>query len=110
MRANNNLQNVQFDWDAPAKVVKLDIDQNKARVLGISSQELSAFLSTSLNGFSVTFSREHDKLVEVLLRGADENRVRLSLLANLSVPTSSGKPVALSQIATLSCGFEEGII
>ncbi|MEI6300331.1 MAG: efflux RND transporter permease subunit, partial [Betaproteobacteria bacterium] len=110
MRANSNLQNVQFDWDAPAKVVKLDIDQAKARVLGISSQELAGFLSTSLNGFSVTYFRERDKLVEVLLRGADEERARLSLLANLSVPTPSGKPVALSQIATISYGFEEGII
>ncbi len=110
MRANSNLQNVQFDWDAPAKVVKLDIDQAKARVLGISSQELAGFLSTSLNGFSVTYFRERDKLVEVLLRGADEERARLSMLANLSVPTPSGKPVALSQIATISYGFEEGII
>ena len=110
MRANRNLQNVQYDWDAPAKVVKLNIDQNKARVLGISAQELASFLSTSLNGYSVTFFRERDKLVEVLLRGADEERVRLSLLANLSVPTPSGKPVALSQIAAISYGFEEGII
>ncbi|MCX7152921.1 MAG: efflux RND transporter permease subunit, partial [Proteobacteria bacterium] len=60
--------------------------------------------------FSVTYFRERDKLVEVLLRGADEERARLSMLANLSVPTPSGKPVALSQIATISYGFEEGII
>ena len=56
--------NVQFDWDEPSKVIKLDIDQNKARLLGISSQELSGFINTSLKGYSVTYFRERDKLVE----------------------------------------------
>ncbi len=110
MRANANLQNVQYDWDEPSKVIKLDIDQGKARVLGISSQDLSTFINTSLKGFSVTTFRERDKLVEVLLRGAEQERARLSLLGNLSVPTPSGKPVPLAQIATISYGFEEGII
>jgi multidrug efflux pump len=110
MRANPNLQNVQFDWDEPSKVIKLDIDQNKARLVGISSQELSAFINTSLKGFSVTYFRERDNLVEVLLRGAGEERAKLAMLGNLSVPTPSGKAVPLSQIATITYGFEEGII
>ncbi|MBI3149618.1 MAG: efflux RND transporter permease subunit [Betaproteobacteria bacterium] len=110
MRANPHLSNVQFDWDEASKVIRVEIDQNKARVLGLSSQELSAFLNNSLSGFSVTYYRERDKLVEVLLRGAKDERVQLSLLRDLAVPTRSGKSVPLSQFGRISYDFEPGII
>ena len=110
MRANPNTANVQFDWDELAKTIKLDIDQDKARLLGITSQELSIFLNSSLNGAQATFFRERDKLVEVLIRGPDNERARLSLLESLSVPTRSGRTVPLSQIAKVRYEFEEGII
>ncbi len=110
LRKNPNTANVQFDWDEMAKVVKLDIDQDKARLLGISSQELAAFLNSSLNGTQATFFRERDKLVEVLIRGPDNERARLSLLESLSVPTRSGKAVPLTQIANVKYEFEEGVI
>ena len=110
MRANPNTANVQFDWDELSKVIKLDIDQDKARLLGISSQELATFVNSSLNGAQATFYRERDKLIEVLIRGPDNERARLSLLENLSVPTRSGHSVPLTQIAKIRYEFEEGII
>ncbi len=110
LRNNPNTANVQFDWDEMAKVIKLDIDQDKARLLGISSQELATFLNSSLNGTQATFFRERDKLVEVLIRGPDNERARLSLLESLSVPTRSGKAVPLTQIANVKYEFEEGVI
>ena len=75
MRANPHVANVHFDWEEKSKVIKVDIDQEKARLLGLSSQDLSAFLNTSLNGLTVTYYRERDKQVEVLLRG-DGGRAR----------------------------------
>jgi multidrug efflux pump len=110
MRANRHLSNVQFDWEEKSKVIKIDIDQEKVRLLGLSSQDLSAFLNTSLNGLTVTHYRERDKQIEVLLRGTADERARLSLLADLAVPTRSGKSVPLAQVATISYGFEDGII
>ena len=110
LRSNPDTANVQFDWDEMAKVIKLDIDQDKARLLGISSQELASFLNSSLNGTQATFFRERDKLVEVLIRGPDNERARLSLLESLSVPTRSGKAVPLTQIANVKYEFEEGVI
>ncbi len=110
MRDNNHLQNVQMDWDELSKVIRIKIDQNKARVLGLSSQELSTLLNTSLNGIAVTTFREHDKSIDVLLRGAPEERVNLSYLRDLAVPTRSGKSVPLAQLAELEYGFEEGVI
>ena len=121
MRGNPHVSNVHFDWEEKSKVIKVDIDQDKARLLGLSSQDLSAFLNTSLNGFTVTHYRERDKQVEVLLRGSGDERARLSLVADLAVPTRSGaadakgsavspRSVPLAQIATISYGFEDGVI
>jgi multidrug efflux pump len=110
LRKNPNLSSVQFDWDERSKVVRLDIDQAKARALGVSSQDLSTFLNTSLNGLVATSYRENDKLIEVVLRGDQQERARLELMENLAVPTRSGKPVPLAQIARLDYGFEEGVI
>ena len=110
LRANPSTSNVQFDWDERAKVIKLEIDQDKARLLGISTQELSIFVNTALNGVQATTFRERDKQIEILIRGPDNERARISLLESLSVPTRSGRAVPLSQIATIRYEFEEGII
>ncbi len=107
MRLNPYLSNVQFDWDEPSKIVRLDIDQEKARALGLSTLDL---LHNSLNGFSVTHYREGDQQIEVLLRSAKDERANLSMLADMAVPTRVGKSVPLGQIARISYGFEEGII
>ncbi|MEO8804059.1 MAG: efflux RND transporter permease subunit [Rudaea sp.] len=110
VRENPHVANVNPDWQEPSKVVRLNIDQQRARVLGVSSQDLANFLQSSLSGVPVTYYRERDQLIQVLLRGPSEERARLSMLANLAVPTATGKAVPLSQIADISYGFEDGII
>lgn len=110
MRANPHLSNVQYDWEERSKSIRLQIDQDKARLLGVSSQDLSLLLSTSLNGLAVTQYREKDRLVDVLIRATAEQRARLSSLPDLAVPTRSGKSVPLSQIAKIEYEFEDGII
>ena len=110
MRTNSGLANVQFDWDERSKVIKLEVDQDKARLLGVSSQELAAFLNTSLNGVQATFYRERDKLIEVLIRGPADERAKLHLLESLAVPTRTGKAVTLTQIAKVRYEFEDGVI
>jgi multidrug efflux pump len=86
------------------------IDQNKARVLGISSQELATFLNNSLSGFSVTYYRERDKQVEVVLRGAADERARMSFLKDLAIPTKGGRAVPITQIADIRYELEDGIV
>jgi multidrug efflux pump len=110
MRKNPHLTNVQLDWNEQSKAISIDIDQEKARALGVSSQDLSQLLNNSLNGFNVTSFRERDKLIEILVRGAPEERIHLSQIENLSVPTRAGKSVPLAQIAKVSYGFERGIV
>ncbi|XQE66189.1 efflux RND transporter permease subunit [Pseudomonas sp. P3C3] len=110
VRENSHVANVHLNWEEPSKVVYLNIDQERARALGVSSADLSSFLQSSLTGSSVSLFREDNELIEILLRGTVRERQALELLPSLAVPTSSGKSVALSQIATLEYGFEEGVI
>lgn len=110
MRENPHVVNVHLDWEEPSKAVFLDIDQERARALGVSTADISQFLQSSLTGSTVSFYREDDELIEILLRGDERERHDLSQLPSLSMQTSSGRSVALSQVATLEYGFEEGII
>lgn len=110
VRANPNVDNVNLDWDEPSKVVRLTLDQDRARALGVNSAQLAQFLRGSLSGTTVSTFREGNELIEILLRGPDDERARLSLLSSLSVPTDSGRSVPLSQLATLDYGMEDGIV
>lgn len=110
VRENPHVVNVHLDWEEPSKVVYLNVDQDRARALGVSTANLSKFLQSSLTGSSVSQYREDNELIEILLRGTVHERTELSLLPSLAVPTDNGRSVALSQIATLEYGFEEGII
>ncbi len=110
VRANPNTRNVNLDWEEPSKVIRLIIDQDRARVLGVTSEDVATFLQSSLNGVPIATYRERDQLIGVLLRGPAAERAQLSLLQSLAMPTAFGKSVQLGHIATIEYGFEEGII
>ncbi|MGV6395810.1 efflux RND transporter permease subunit [Pseudomonas caspiana] len=110
VQENPHVSNVHLDWEEPSKVVFLNLDQDRARALGVTTSELSRFLQRSLTGSSVSQYREDDELIEILLRGTPDERQQLGALASLAIPTENGTSVALSQVATLEYGFEEGVI
>lgn len=110
VRANPHARNVNLDWDEPSKVVRLAIDQDRARALGVSSAQIATFLRGSLSGTPVSTYREGNELIEILLRGPEQERTRLELLGSLAVPTASGRSVPLAQVADIEYGFEHGIL
>ena len=110
MRQNPNTHDVHLDWNEKTKAVRLEVDQDKARSLGISSQQLSSTLNTLLRGIVITEYREKDELIEVIGRAVAEERGNLANLDNLNIYLNDGKFVPLSQICTAKYGFEEGII
>jgi multidrug efflux pump len=110
MRRNPHALNVNLDWNERTKVIKLNIDQNKARAIGINSQDLSAVLNAILVGYDITEYRERDKLIKVVARAPANERVDVADLGDITVPTSSGKYIPLAQIAKPSYEFEDGII
>ncbi len=110
LREHGALSNVHLDWEEPSKVVRLKIDQDKARLLGVSSSDVARLLATSLQGTTVTQYREGNETLAVVLRGARSERVQLGQLPNLAVPVAGGRSVPLAQIATAEYGFEDGVI
>ncbi|MCV9920911.1 efflux RND transporter permease subunit [Pseudomonas sp. BT-42-2] len=110
VRENPHVVNVHLDWEEPSKAVFLEIDQDRARALGVSTSHLASFLQSSLTGSTVSQYREDNELIEILLRGTQQERSDLANLGSLALPTENGQSVALSQVATLEYGFEEGII
>ncbi|WP_222911253.1 MULTISPECIES: efflux RND transporter permease subunit [Pseudomonadaceae] len=110
VRDNPYVANVHLDWQEPSKVVWLNVDQDRARALGVSTLELSEFLRRTFTGTTAGQFREDNELIEIQLRGTAREREQLSMLPSLAIPTASGRSVPLSQVATLEYGFEEGVI
>ncbi len=110
VRENPYVANVHLDWQEPSKVVWLNVDQDRARALGVSTVELSGFLKRTFTGTTASQFREDNELIEILIRGTVREREALSMLPSLAIPTASGRSVPLSQVATLEYGFEEGVI
>ncbi|MFN4278370.1 MAG: efflux RND transporter permease subunit [Ferrovibrio sp.] len=111
MRINPNTRDVNLDWDELSKVVKMDVDQAKARLLGISSQDLAFTLNSIVSGITVTQYREGRELIDVVARAEADERLSLNGLKDINVAgADSSRPVPLGQVAEVSYGLEEGII
>ena len=102
--ANPNAENVNFDWMEPARELRIRIDQDEARLLGLSSQSVARILDTVVSGVPVTQMRDDIYLVDVVARATDEQRVSLDGLRTLQVPLPSGRtvPLASSPASTTS--------
>ena len=97
--ANDDLRRVNYDWMDPARKLRVVIDQDQARLLGLSSQALSSYLNTVMTGASMTQMRDDIYLVDVVARAQDEQRVSLDTLQSMQVPLPSGRTAPLGQIA-----------
>ncbi len=110
MRANPNLLNVQLGWEEPSKVVKVSVNQEKARLVNISSVDVANTINGALRELKLSEFREGKELIDLVARGTQIERTKLSRLQNLVVTSPTGQNVPLSQIATISYEFEEGVI
>ena len=110
VRADSRSINTQFDWDEPSeRSVRFDIDQQKAREVGVTSNDISSFLAMTLSGYTVTQYRERDKLINVSLRAPNDERIDPARLATLAMPTPNG-PVPLGSLGHVRYGLEYGVI
>ncbi|MBW5437324.1 efflux RND transporter permease subunit [Bradyrhizobium canariense] len=101
---------VNFDWMEPERQLRIQVDQDEARRLGLSSQAISSVLNTVISGAIVTQVRDDIYLVNVVARAVDEQRISLSNLRTLQVPLPSGRTVSLSQFATFAYHQEHPLI
>jgi len=110
MRQNPNTRGVNDNWNEAVKTLRMDIDQDKARALGVSSQSVAQALRLWASGAVVGQYREGDRLIDIVVRGRAQERSRLDDLASTYVPSASGKAISLSQIARPQADFEPGVI
>jgi multidrug efflux pump subunit AcrB len=103
-------QRVHFDWIEPARQLRIDVDQDQARRLGLSSRQLADVLQTAVSGATLTQLRDDIYLVDVVARADSEDRVSLDTLATLQVPVPGGRTVALGQFATFDYGQEQPMV
>ncbi len=104
------LHDVNLNWNEKSPIVNLEINQDRARMLGISSQELASELQAQLSGIPVTEYLENDRTINVVFQIAAQDRADLSGIKNLTVPAGNGQLVPVDQVATISYGAEEGLI
>ena len=107
---SNHLNNVVFNWMEPARVVKVDVLQDKARQLGVSSEDISATLNSVLNGTSITQVRDSIYLVNVVDRATAPERASIDTLRNLQLIGLAGQTVPLGAVATLRYEIEQPTI
>ena len=108
--SNPAARDVNFDWMEPARRVRVDVDQDKARRLGLSSEAIAGALTGVVTGTPVTQVRDGIYLVNVITRAKDEQRLSLATLRNLQMLLPSGRTVPLSQVATFEYQQEYPLI
>jgi multidrug efflux pump subunit AcrB len=110
VRANPHTLDVHPDWGDKVLALRVDVDQDKARALGVSSAGVSRAVAAVVSGTPLGQYRENDRLIDVVLRAPAAERGRLDTLGELTVPTASGRSVPLEQVASVREVLEEPII
>ena len=109
-RASSNTRGVNDNWNESVKVLRLEVDQSKARTLGVTSQSIAQASRTILSGSTVGQFREGDKLIDIVLRQPVDERSTITDIANAYLPTVSGKSIPLTQIAKPVFAWEPGVM
>jgi len=110
MRQNPSTVDVNLEWEEPAKTIQVKIDQDRARLLGLSPQEIELGLQTLLSGSTVSFYREGTETLPVVARAVDEERLDLDKFQDITLFTLGGKSVPLQQIGHLEYAQETPIV
>ncbi len=110
LRANPNMRGVNDNWNEKIKVLRLEVDQDKARALGVTSQAIAQAARTILVGSTIGQYREADRLIDIVLRQPLDERTAITDLRDAYLPTASGRSVPLMQVAKVGFAWENGLM
>ncbi|SDD03024.1 Multidrug efflux pump subunit AcrB [Cupriavidus sp. YR651] len=110
MSANPNTIGVNDNWNENVKMLRLEIDQDKARALGVTTNAIARATQAVLTGVPVGQYRDADKLIDIVMRTPKSERDAMSDLTNVLVPTNTGRAVPLTQVARVTLKSEPGVI
>ncbi len=108
--SESKVRDVNFDWIEPSRVLRIKVNQNEAKLLGLSSEDLASALNAVVSGMKITQVRDSTYLIDVVIRAEAEQRVSLDSLSTLQISTPSGKKVPLLQIASIEYEQEYPLI
>lgn len=98
------------NWNENIKVMKVEVNQARARALGVSSQSIAESSHVILSGATIGQYRENNRLIDIVFRNPESERDTLAELMNANVPTATGGYVPLSQVGKVNMTFEPGVI
>lgn len=110
MRANPHTRGVNDNWNESVKAMRLEVDQDKARALGVSSQSIAQAGRVMLSGTTIGQYREGDQLIDIVLRQPLPERDAITDIANAYLPTANGQSIPLTQIARPVFSWEPGVL
>src|SRR4030095_3935686 len=104
------VRDVQLDWNDPVRVLRVDLDQDKARALGLAPADVAFVTQIFLNGAPLSQFREHEDLVDIVARAAASDSLNVDTLKNINLYTREGTVVSLSQVARVRYELEEPVL
>src|SRR5262249_7083544 len=107
---NPHVGDVTYDWNEPARIIKIDVYQDKARQLGVSSEAIASAVNGVIGGDTITEVRDSIYLVDVVSRARDSERVLIETLQNLQLPGKDGQPVPLAALASFHYELEQPVV
>ncbi|MGY9048136.1 MAG: efflux RND transporter permease subunit, partial [Rhodobacterales bacterium] len=107
---DDRTDNIVMDWNEPSRVVRVDIVQDRVRLLGLTSRDIASALNGIYDGTAVTELRDGTYLVDLIARGSDATRSSIEGLTNLQLGGPDGQPVPLSSIAVFRYDTEQPVI
>ena len=110
LESHPELGGVTFDWMEPARAIRVNLLENRARQLGVTSRDVASLLNSVVDGAPITQIRDETYLVPVIARATEADRGSIDTLRNLQIPTSAGRAIPLSAIATLDYELEQPVI
>ncbi|WP_198971187.1 efflux RND transporter permease subunit [Xylophilus sp. ASV27] len=110
LRANPHALGTNDNWNESVKAIRLEVDQDKARALGVSSQSIAQATRMLLSGSTVGQYREGDRLIDIVLRQPASERDAITDLQSAYVTSATGRAIPLAQIARPVLGWEYGVM
>ena len=110
MASSPKVRDVQLDWNDPVRTMKVELDQDKARSLGLAPADVSLVTQTVMNGATLSQLREHEDLIDIVARAVPGERLDLDTLKDINLYTRNGTVVPLSQVARVKSELEEPVL
>ena len=110
MRTEPAAVDVNLEWDEPAKSIHVDIDQDRARLMGLSPQEIELGLQTLLSGTAISQFRDGTETIQVVARAIESERLNLDQFSDMTLFGQNGRSVPLSQVGNIRASLEEPIV